>query len=329
MSDQKNHKVLGKYRVLKTLGTGIFKVKLVYDPTTGKQYAAKISKYSLRKAALEKESNILQELNKTDIPNLIKGIEFIDNCDGFLKKNSYQLDCNTFQTAPDYNFKAALIMEYAPNETIFDIIFFNGKLEEKLARTYFKQLIETVAALHSKGFVHRDLKPENILLDENFQLKLADFGFAKEFTESNKDRMNTKLGTETYMAPEMHSNRTYSGVKTDSFSCGVLLFLFMFGRPPFFKASTSDPFYKNFTQENPDKFWSVYEEKLNQGKEFDKNLKTLLNDLLKHNPDQRLEAQNVLDYEWMKGEVYTNDELIEIITPLREEAKKASQKKRK
>ncbi len=58
--------------------------------------------------------------------------------------------------------------------------------------------------MHEFDYVHRDLKPENILIKEDL-FKIADFGFVKNFEIFGKKAMNTILGTEPYMAPEIHS----------------------------------------------------------------------------------------------------------------------------
>jgi serine/threonine protein kinase len=57
------------------------------------------------------------------------------------------------------------------------------------------------------------------------------------------------------MAPEMFVNQGYSGVHTDMFACGVILFCMLFGRPPFKSASPEDPYYKFIASNNIEKFW--------------------------------------------------------------------------
>ena len=62
------------------------------------------------------------------------------------------------------------------------------------------------------GIAHRDLKPENLLLTENYELKIVDFGFAAPISGNKGDGyMKTKLGTLSYMAPEIHLKAPYLG----------------------------------------------------------------------------------------------------------------------
>ena len=55
--------------------------------------------------------------------------------------------------------------------------------------------MEGLSYCHDQGVAHRDLKPENLLLDENFNLKIADFGFSKCFDDDESGKMITTLGT--------------------------------------------------------------------------------------------------------------------------------------
>lgn len=70
------------------------------------------------------------------------------------------------------------VLEYAKNGILFDKLKCGKPFDEEVARYYFQQLIGALEYLHLKGFVHRDLKLENLLLDEENNLKLADFGFS-------------------------------------------------------------------------------------------------------------------------------------------------------
>lgn len=71
-----------------------------------------------------------------------------------------------------------LVLELAESGELFDFVALSGKFSESVARYYFRQLIDGLGYIHSQGFAHRDLKPENIFLDDKFNLKIADFGFA-------------------------------------------------------------------------------------------------------------------------------------------------------
>ena len=62
-----------------------------------------------------------------------------------------------------------------------DFLLITGAFSEPLARHYFKQLMQGLDYCHTNGVTHRDLKPDNLLLDKNFNLKIADFGFAAPF----------------------------------------------------------------------------------------------------------------------------------------------------
>lgn len=137
------------------------------------------------------------------------------------------------------------ILQYCSGGEIFDVIQKKGRLEEKDAGRYFGQLTAAVSHLHQQGLAHLDLSPENLLLDSNGDLKLCDFGQARMFTEGEllprPDRKRMLPGKEGYMSPELLSNCLgWNPVMADMWSLGVILFVFLFGVPPFKVAHSSD-----------------------------------------------------------------------------------------
>ena len=66
-----------------------------------------------------------------------------------------------------------------------------------MARTYFHMLVEAVEYIHDCDVAHLDIKAENILLDEDYSIKVADFGFSAR----NANFLNQRVGTEGYMSP--------------------------------------------------------------------------------------------------------------------------------
>ena len=69
-----------------------------------------------------------------------------------------------------------LVNEYVSGGELFDYIVSKGRLSADEARSFFHQIISGVEYCHFQKIVHRDLKPENLLLDNNLNLKIADFG---------------------------------------------------------------------------------------------------------------------------------------------------------
>jgi serine/threonine protein kinase len=136
--------------------------------------------------------------------------------------------------------------------------------------------VESLNYLHGKGITHRDLKPENLLFDGNFNLKLADFGFATMLDKYGDGKLKTVLGTEGYMAPEIHEKQPYSGEAVDIFAAGIILFIMFAGSPPFSKAAMNDPYYKLLANKKHDTFWTFHAKHKKNPNFFPPDFKDLL-----------------------------------------------------
>jgi serine/threonine protein kinase len=146
-------------------------------------------------------------------------------------------------TTPD---RVYMVMDLMQSD-LFDYIVRRKKLTEHDSATVMKQLLSAVAYLHSISVIHRDIKPENILVsdhgDGNLEIKLADFGLAKVLEAWNVQ--STPCGTSFYIAPEIIRGIETNGARplctnreevkfVDIWSCGVVLFVMLAGRPPFY-----------------------------------------------------------------------------------------------
>lgn len=138
-------------------------------------------------------------------------------------------------------------MELADSNTLVDLINFGLTEQVDEGWRLFRQILEALQYVHGLGIIHRDLKPLNIFIDKDRNVKLGDFGLAtnEKFTSTGDAQipyskpsgppevhlavadinLSTNVGTQTYMAPEMHSTGAGSYTeKVDMYSLGLVFF---------------------------------------------------------------------------------------------------------
>jgi len=101
-----------------------------------------------------------------------------------------------------------------------------SRLPEREATTWLRQCLLGLRELHGVGILHRDIKPENLLLTADWILKIADFGWCADVT----DTPSSLAGTFLYMAPEMLGSWGVQTEAVDVWSAGVTFFQLLLGR---------------------------------------------------------------------------------------------------
>jgi MAP/microtubule affinity-regulating kinase len=220
MSEDKKPKTIGDYRIGKVLGTGSYGyVRLGVNIITGEQFAIKTLKDAHNKKGIQREIAILRLL---DHPNIVKLHDVVED-----------VKTGTFY----------LVLELAGGGELFDYIVARGRLREKEARKFFRQIISGVEYCHSSLVIHRDLKPENLLLDVDGNIKINDFGFSNIMVPG--ERFSTFCGSVSYVAPEIIKNIKYVGPEIDIWSMGVILYTLVCGRLPWPETTDGSPAITN------------------------------------------------------------------------------------
>lgn len=211
------------------------------------------------------------ELSGRRVPLELKLLHSVQNIDGVIKL----LD---FYERPD---SFIYVMERPANsKDLFDLITEKGILDEVLARNFFRQVVETVIACHSKGIVHRDIKDENLIVDLNTaKLKLIDFGSGAFYKEEDYTDFD---GTRVYAPPEWIQIQRYKANPLTVWSLGILLFDMVCGDIPFEKddqiCNAELVFRKNISDE----------------------CKDLVKSCLRIRPADRIQLEAIQSHPWMR-----------------------------
>ena len=193
-----------KYEILKEIGRGgMSVVYLAMDKNLNKQWAVK----EIRKKGNGKNDEIvvnslLAEANmmkKLDHPSLPRIVDIIDN-----------------------GITIYVIMDYIEGESLDKILNEYGAQPEELVIGWGKQLCDALSYLHSQRppIIYRDMKPANIMLRPEGNIKIIDFGIAREYKEQNLAD-TTVLGTKGYAPPEQYSGQT--DARSDIYALGMTL----------------------------------------------------------------------------------------------------------
>lgn len=203
----------GKYEILKEIGRGGMSiVYLAMDKHLNKQWAVK----EIRKKGSGKNDEIvvnslLAEANmmkKLDHPSLPRIVDIIDN-----------------------GITIYVVMDYIEGESLDKILNEYGAQPEEMVVGWAKQLCDALSYLHSQkpSIIYRDMKPANVMLKPEGNIKIIDFGIAREYKEQNLAD-TTVLGTKGYAPPEQYSGQT--DPRSDIYALGMTMHHLLTGVDP-------------------------------------------------------------------------------------------------
>ena len=134
----------------------------------------------------------IEILSKTDHPNLVKSLEVIQYS-------------SEFPTEPDSsirndNQEIVIVMPFYKNGNLGSLISKCVFMSESVTKYYFRELLSGLEYLQDKGYNHGALKPWNILIDDDFSLKISDFGLS-----SSDPLCKGNIGTKGYKSPEIYN----------------------------------------------------------------------------------------------------------------------------
>ena len=256
---------ISQFSFIKVIGKGSYgKVILAKDKITNQIYALKCVKKEI--------------LHSQKLQNLINEKKILEKI-----KHPFILNLHfTFQSKDKLYFAFTY---YNGGELFFHLSRLK-RFPEHYVKFYSAQLYLALKHLHDNNIIFRDNKPENILIDIKGNIKLIDFGLARDITKTNL--ASTLCGTSEYIPPEVINGYKYS-FNFDWWGFGILIYELLYGYPPF---------------RNENKY-DLFNQILNDEPNFDKveisdEAKDLIISLLKKNECERISPSDIKYHKWFK-----------------------------
>ena len=203
----------GKYEILKKIGSGgMSTVFLAMDNRLNKQWAVKkIKKKGNGKNDEMVVNSLLAEANmmkRLDHPALPRIVDIIDK-----------------------GYTIFIVMDYIEGESLDKVLLEYGAQPEEYVIQWAKELANALDYLHSQTppIIYRDMKPANVMLKPEGNIKIIDFGIAREYKEQNLAD-TTVLGTRGYAPPEQYSGQT--DPRSDIYALGMTMHHLLTGVDP-------------------------------------------------------------------------------------------------
>lgn len=278
-------RVLGDYILTKTLGAGSMgKVKLAIHNVTEEKFAIKILPRVHPSASIPNGSNATPEaIAKQASKDASKEIRTIREAAlSMLLHHPYICGMREMIVHQHHYY---MVFEYVNGGQMLDYIISHGRLRERVARKFARQIGSALDYLHRNNVVHRDLKIENILISETGNIKIIDFGLSNLYDPIS--HLSTFCGSLYFAAPELLNAKVYTGPEVDVWSFGVVLYVLVCGKVPFDDQSMPalHAKIKRGLVEYP--VWLSAE------------CKGLLSRMLVTNPAARAPLSEVLEHPWM------------------------------
>jgi serine/threonine-protein kinase len=187
-------------------------------PVYGKVAYKKVNNLSKQdRLRMKREADILNELNHTAFPKLFK-LVFSDD-----------------------ETRCIILEEFIEADTLEKVM--SNYYDPKKALLLIKETTNILSIVWNKNIVHRDIKPNNILIDKLGNVKIIDFGIARDLDDKTITSFGGAPLTKAYAAPEqLKYDKSRITIRTDQFALGIILGELLFrGNHPFSEKLTKEP----------------------------------------------------------------------------------------